>query len=327
MSTEDDEAGGRRPATARAPDFIQEERAHRLAKLDAMRERGVEPYPVRFDRDHTAAEIHERFADLGARRRLRRARQRRRARRRPAPPRRPRLRRPARRDRHDPADRDPRRSSARVSSTTSTRSTSATGSASTGIVVTSQARRAVGPDRELRAALQGAARRCPTCATASPTPRPATGSRYLDLIVDEDSREVFAKRSIVIAATRRVLLDRGFREVETPVLAQPGRRRRGAAVHHPPQRARHRHVPADRAGAAAEAPDRRRHEPGLRGQPRLSQRGPRHAPQPRVHDARGLPGVRRLPRHDGPDRGDHRGVVHGRQRAHDDRTSTAARST
>ena len=47
--------------------------------------------------------------------------------------------------------------------------------------------------------------------------------RYLDLIVDEDSREVFAKRSIVIAATRRVLLDRGFREVETPVLlAQAG---------------------------------------------------------------------------------------------------------
>ena len=45
--------------------FIHEERAHRLAKLDAMRERGVEPYPVRFDRDHTAAELHERFADLG----------------------------------------------------------------------------------------------------------------------------------------------------------------------------------------------------------------------------------------------------------------------
>ena len=27
------------------------------------------------------------------------------------------------------------------------------------------------------------------------------------------------------------------------------------------------------------------------------------AAQPRVHDARGLPGVRRLPRHDGPHRG------------------------
>ncbi len=42
--------------------------------------------------------------------------------------------------------------------------------------------------------------------------------RYLDLIVDDDSREIFAIRSTVIDATRRVLLDRGFREVETPVL-------------------------------------------------------------------------------------------------------------
>ena len=42
--------------------------------------------------------------------------------------------------------------------------------------------------------------------------------RYLDLIVDDDSREIFAKRSTVIAATRDVLLERGFREVETPVL-------------------------------------------------------------------------------------------------------------
>ena len=131
--------------------------------------------------------------------------------------------------------------------------------------------------------------------------------RYLDLILDEPSRRVFAIRSAVIATTRRVLLERGFTEVETPVLLEPGRRRRGEAVHHPPQRARHRHDPADRARAAAEAADRRRHEPRLRDRPRLPQRGPRHPPQPRVHAARGLPGVRRLPRHDGPDRGDRRG--------------------
>ena len=57
-----DEAGRGR-ATARASS--QEERDHRLAKLDALREQGIEPYPVRFDRDHTVAEIRERFDDLG----------------------------------------------------------------------------------------------------------------------------------------------------------------------------------------------------------------------------------------------------------------------
>ena len=36
-----------------------EERERRLAKLDALRAAGIDPYPVRFDRDHTAAELHE----------------------------------------------------------------------------------------------------------------------------------------------------------------------------------------------------------------------------------------------------------------------------
>ena len=44
--------------------FQAEVRAHRLAKLQALRERGVEPYPVRFDRDTTAAELHHEFAGL-----------------------------------------------------------------------------------------------------------------------------------------------------------------------------------------------------------------------------------------------------------------------
>lgn len=42
--------------------------------------------------------------------------------------------------------------------------------------------------------------------------------RHLDLISDADSREVFIKRSKIIAETRRWLNDRGFLEVETPVL-------------------------------------------------------------------------------------------------------------
>ena len=36
----------------------QDERARRLAKLEALRAAGVDPYPVCFDRDHTIAELH-----------------------------------------------------------------------------------------------------------------------------------------------------------------------------------------------------------------------------------------------------------------------------
>jgi len=53
-------------AGAERADFQEETRAHRLGKLDRLRERGVEPYPVRFDRDSTAAALHEEFGDLAA---------------------------------------------------------------------------------------------------------------------------------------------------------------------------------------------------------------------------------------------------------------------
>jgi lysyl-tRNA synthetase, class II len=46
-------------------DFVAAERAHRLAKLDALRERGIEPYPVTFDRDHSVGEVREQCATLG----------------------------------------------------------------------------------------------------------------------------------------------------------------------------------------------------------------------------------------------------------------------
>jgi lysyl-tRNA synthetase, class II len=42
--------------------------------------------------------------------------------------------------------------------------------------------------------------------------------RYLDLIVNPESRRVFDIRSAVIASVRRTLTERGFTEVETPVL-------------------------------------------------------------------------------------------------------------
>src|SRR6185436_17715020 len=47
--------------------------------------------------------------------------------------------------------------------------------------------------------------------------------RYLDLITNEQSRTVFAKRILVLREMRRFLEDRGFLEVETPILqAVPG---------------------------------------------------------------------------------------------------------
>ncbi len=42
--------------------------------------------------------------------------------------------------------------------------------------------------------------------------------RYLDLIVNSESREIFVMRSKVISCIRRFLDDRGFLEVETPIL-------------------------------------------------------------------------------------------------------------
>jgi lysyl-tRNA synthetase class 2 len=42
--------------------------------------------------------------------------------------------------------------------------------------------------------------------------------RYVDLIVNEDARRVFVTRSHIVAALRRFMDSRGFIEVETPVL-------------------------------------------------------------------------------------------------------------
>ena len=40
-----------------------DERAARLAQVEAMRGRGEDPYPVRFDRTHTLAEVREQWDD------------------------------------------------------------------------------------------------------------------------------------------------------------------------------------------------------------------------------------------------------------------------
>lgn len=66
-----------------------------------------------------------------------------------------------------------------------------------------------------------------TCKTIEPLPEKFHGvqdteikyrHRHLDLISDPESREVFVTRSKIIREVRRFLDDRGFLEVETPVL-------------------------------------------------------------------------------------------------------------
>ncbi len=42
--------------------------------------------------------------------------------------------------------------------------------------------------------------------------------RYLDLIMNEGSRDIFLKRSLIVAAMRRFFEDKGFMEVETPMM-------------------------------------------------------------------------------------------------------------
>ena len=88
--------------------------------------------------------------------------------------------------------------------------------------------------------------------------------------------------------------------------ADRGRRPR-APVRDPPQRAGHGALPAHRARALPQAARRRGHGAGLRDQPELPQRGHLDPAQPRVHDARVLSGLQRLPRpddDDGADAGD-----------------------
>ena len=117
--------------------------------------------------------------------------------------------------------------------------------------------------------------------------------RYVDLIVNADARRAFDVRHEVIASFRRTFRERGFTEVETPVLHVEAGGAHARAVRRPLQRARHAAVPAHRAGAAPQAADRRRHGPRVRDRPGVPQRGPVATAQHRVHDDGVVRGLRR----------------------------------
>ena len=131
--------------------------------------------------------------------------------------------------------------------------------------------------------------------------------RYLDLLVNAESRTIFQLRARVITALRRHLDEDGFLEVETPILAAALRRRERPALHDAPQRARPRPLPAHRDRAVPQAAHRRRARARLRDRQELPQRGRLVQAQPRVHDAGVVRGVRRLRGRHAPDRGARRG--------------------
>ena len=128
--------------------------------------------------------------------------------------------------------------------------------------------------------------------------------RYLDLMVNEES-----ERSLSAAASWYVLFGsswrrEGYVEVETPMM-QPlagGAMARPFVTHH--NALDIEPLPAHRPRALLEAANRGGSRPRVRNQPELPQRRDLHAPQPGVHDAGVLSGLRRLPGYDGVNRED-----------------------
>jgi len=134
--------------------------------------------------------------------------------------------------------------------------------------------------------------------------------RYLDLIMNEDSRRVFRLRSAIVHYIREFLTDRGFLEVETPMMQViPGGARARPFITH--------HNALDMDLYLRIAPELFRE--GIRDQPQFPQRGTVDQAQSRIHHDRVLSGLRGLPRPDGPDRGvaaRHGAKAAGRHRGH-----------
>ena len=197
-------------------EFQEAVRAHRLEKLEKLRERGIEPYPVRFDRDSTAADLREEFGEIAA-------------------------------------GTDTGRVVKLAGRILGERRHGGLDFADlqdeTGRIQLMATREAVGADElhefsdldlgdwvgvegtviasdhgELTvrvdefALLSKSLRALPDVRHGVADAETRYRQRYLDLTLDEPSRRVFAIRSKVIATTRRVLTEKGFTEVETPVL-------------------------------------------------------------------------------------------------------------
>ncbi len=206
----------KRAKAREASRFVREEREHRLAKLEALRERGIDPYPVRFDRTSTAAEIHANHDGLEAG--------------------------ATTDDEVSIAGRivamrrhgglgfaDLRDETGKIQlliardqigeETLSDFTSLDLGDwvGVTGKVMTTRRGElsvGVGAFQLLSKTL----RAMPDMRLGMTDPEQRYRRRYLDLTVDDDSREIFDKRTKIVSSVRNVLLGEGFREVETPVL-------------------------------------------------------------------------------------------------------------
>jgi lysyl-tRNA synthetase len=205
------------PDEAQKPgDFQEEVRAQRLEKLAQLRERGIDPYPVRFDRDTTAAAIRAEFGEIAAGTETGRA-----------------VKIAGRvlaERRHGSLDfADLQDESGQIQLMASR---DAVGSDELhefsdldlgdwigveGTVIASNH-----GELTVRVArfelLSKSLRALPDVRRGVTDPETRYRQRYLDLTLDEPSRRIFRIRSAVIATTRRVLTEKGFSEVETPVL-------------------------------------------------------------------------------------------------------------
>ncbi len=201
---------------ASAGDFAAAERARRLAKLDELRARGVEPYPVRFDRDARAAALHEQHAALEAGastgERVRVA------------GRVIGLRRHGGLDFADLMDetgtiqllvRRDEVGEQMLADFAALDLGDWVGAA--GEVICSKTGELT-VDCASFELLSKDLRPLPDLRHGLTDPEARYRRRYVDLVVNERAREVFRARSVAIAAVREELLARGFHEVETPVL-------------------------------------------------------------------------------------------------------------
>ena len=154
--------------------------------------------------------------------------------------------------------------------------------------------------RRARSCSPRACARCPRSGTASATSRRATASATSTCSSNERAREIALVRSRALSARCARFLDaRGFLEVETPVL-QPlygGASARPFTTHYNvyDQQLYLRISDELYLKRLVIGGLDRVYEIGAR----LPQRGRQPQAQPRVHHAGVLPGLRRLPRHDG----------------------------
>jgi lysyl-tRNA synthetase class 2 len=190
-----------------------DERERRLAKLEALRAQGVDPYPATFARDHSAADLRGRFAALGADERpgatvsvagrvmlIRR---------------------------HGGLTFATLRDQTGELQLLAVRGTDAfetletldrgDWAGATGAVITTHTGELTVEASALRL-LAKAVRPLPDKHHGLTDPEAKVRERHLDLIANPTARRTFDVRSAVVASVRATLAERGFTEVETPVL-------------------------------------------------------------------------------------------------------------